>query len=113
MLNNVEMQKAYNKTVPWRQILFLIVFTINVPANTIRNKNSGTTITIGVDETDGNENETAPEGGVVVDAVDPIWEKVSASPDSGELVISARDKSLDSVSLGDGNIIVYVKKYGF
>ena len=37
------------------------------------NQNSGTTITIGTDETDGNPNTDIDENGVVVDVVDPVW----------------------------------------
>ena len=73
------------------------------------NLNPGTTITIGIDDVDGNsQTNFDTENGTIVDVVDPIWEKVSSEIETGQTVIRAVDKYFKECTIHEDKILVYV-----
>ena len=74
------------------------------------NKNNGTTISIGLDENDGNSNEEddVTGSGTIVDVVDPVWEVIQAFPEDGTIKIRGKDKYYSSNTLDEDKIKVLV-----
>ena len=68
----MELQQEPNEGFDYSGIVTL-GFGAGIIEDLSGNQNSGTTITIGTDETDGNPNTDIDENGVVVDVVDPVW----------------------------------------
>ena len=85
-----------------------IAFPSGKIKDTSSNTNDATTITIGVDETDGNANTTAPSGGTIVDVVAPVWELASSSLDDGVIKLRAKDKYFSGCTITASKIKVYV-----
>ena len=71
------------------------------------NLNPRTTISIGLDENDGNEQDN-PANGVIVDVIDPVWELVDASIDTGTITLRAKDKFFKESTLDENDITVMV-----
>jgi len=74
--------------------------SVTLPANVVTdktgNKNAGKTITIGIDETDGNMNTNESGSQQIVDVVDPIWVLGDLSQkDDGIIKLRVKDKYLD------------------
>jgi len=70
------------------------------------NLNDAITISIGIDETDGDT--TTNDGGVaeIVDVVDPVWQAVNSAAEPGQISMRASDKYFDRVELDETNIKV-------
>ena len=69
------------------------------------NKNDSTTITIGKDEPETDDGNNSEE---VVDVVDPVWQLVESSLETGIIKLRAQDKFFETTTLTTDDIIVYV-----
>ena len=89
--------------------LMNLAFPSSIVTDLSSNKNAATTITIGVDENDGNANTTAPSGGEIVDVVSPVWELGETSlTDYGTIKLRAIDKYFDKCTIDEDKIKVIV-----
>ena len=89
--------------------LMNLAFPSSIVTDLSSNKNAATTITIGVDENDGNANTTAPSGGEIVDVVSPVWELGETSlTDYGTIKLRAIDKYFDKCTISEDKIKVIV-----
>ena len=89
--------------------LMNLAFPSSIVTDLSSNKNAATTITIGVDENDGNANTTTPSGGEIVDVVSPVWELGETSlTDYGTIKLRAIDKYFDKCTIDEDKIKVIV-----
>ena len=89
--------------------LMNLAFPSSIVTDLSSNKNAATTITIGVDENDGNANTTTPSGGEIVDVVSPVWELGETSlTDYGTIKLRAIDKYFDKCTISEDKIKVIV-----